>query len=50
MIAVVKPGEIVVVYRLDRFSRNTMLGLAAADAACLRTFGSSSLSAGGIQR
>jgi DNA invertase Pin-like site-specific DNA recombinase len=31
LLAVVKPGEIVVVYRLDRFSRNTRLGLADID-------------------
>jgi DNA invertase Pin-like site-specific DNA recombinase len=28
LFAAVKPGEIIVLYRLDRFSRNTMLGLA----------------------
>jgi site-specific DNA recombinase len=35
--AAVKPGEIVVIYRLDRFSRDTMLGL--ADIAELRQRG-----------
>jgi site-specific DNA recombinase len=31
LLAVVKPGEIVVAYRIDRFSRNTPLGLADVD-------------------
>jgi DNA invertase Pin-like site-specific DNA recombinase len=31
LLAVVKPGEIVLAYRIDRFSRNTPLGLADVD-------------------